>query len=356
MNGFNVDQLLKIFWELPEKDRAVFLRAVMPTAFKEPHAHIALEQSAEEFLASHKDTTKTGRPCCPHCGSFEVVKNGTHGGKQRFLCRNCEKSIGWNTGSIFNHSKKDMSQWLKFRDCFLEKKTLRDCAKECEISLDTAFKWRHKVLDALSQIHDAIQLDGVVEADETFFALSYKGARKKFFESLNIKPKDRGEPASLRGLSKEKICVPCAVTLNGKSTAAVSCRGKPSFKAIEAALSGKIAKNSTLVTDNHRAYDKLAVVFESLHVPIPRGKRKLGIFNIQLINNYHGQAKRLINGLFRGVATKYLNNYLVYNNFINFAKETLKEKCDIFTSFVFTTKVNTKSHEISKRNPLPLLA
>ena len=29
---------------------------------------------------------------------------------------------------------------------------------------------------------------------------------------------------------------------------------------------------------------------------------------------------------FRGVATKYLNNYIVYNNFVTFAKESFMEK------------------------------
>lgn len=43
---------------------------------------------------------------------------------------------------------------------------------------------------------------------------------------------------------------------------------------------------------------------------------------------------------FRGVATKYLNNYIVYNNFVNFSKSI--NKLDILEDFVFSTKCNSK--------------
>ena len=38
------------------------------------------------------------------------------------------------------------------------------------------------------------------------------------------------------------------------------------------------------------------------------------------INSYHSQLKRFMRG-FNGVSTKYLNNYLVWNNLVNYAKE-----------------------------------
>lgn len=62
------------------------------------------------------------------------------------------------------------------------------------------------------------------------------------------------------------------------------------------------------------------------HIRIPRNKHKNGVFNIQLLNNYHARLKGMINIRFKGVATKYLNNYLVYHNFVNFAKESEIEK------------------------------
>ena len=90
-------------------------------------------------------------------------------------------------------------------------------------------------------------------------------------------------------------------------------------------------------------------------VQLKAGKDKKGIYNIQHINNYHSQLKRFIRG-FNGVSTKYLNNYLVWNNFVNYAKETDTEKRNVFLSFVLATVITDRCREISKRSAIPLAA
>ena len=57
--------------------------------------------------------------------------------------------------------------------------TVRKSAEICGINKDTAFIWRHKILDALQNMASDVKLDGIVEADETFFAISFKGNHKK---------------------------------------------------------------------------------------------------------------------------------------------------------------------------------
>jgi len=57
-------------------------------------------------------------------------------------------------------------------------------------------------------------------------------------------------------------------------------------------------------------------------------KSKKGSYNIQHINSYHSQLNRFMKGI-HGVSTKYLNDYLVWYNFVNYAKETKAEKLDI---------------------------
>lgn len=93
------------------------------------------------------------------------------------------------------------------------------------------------------------------------------------------------------------------------------------------------------------------------HVQIPTKKHKKGIFNIQLVNYYHSALKAMTNIRFRGVATKYLNNYIGYNNFVTFAKESFMEKIRILKDEIFTVGVDKRSFSanISKREPLPLL-
>ena len=82
---------------------------------------------------------------------------------------------------------------------------------------------------------------------------------------------------------------------------------------------------------------------------------KKGIYNIQHINSYHSQLKKFTRG-FNGVSTKYLNNYLVWNNFVNYAKESDTEKRNIFLTFVLATLKTDKCRDLSNRPAVPLVA
>lgn len=57
---------------------------------------------------------------------------------------------------------------------------------------------------------------------------------------------------------------------------------------------------------------------------------------------------------FNGVSTKYLNNYLVWNNFVNYAKETNAEKRNILLSYVLATLKTDRNSSLSDRPALPL--
>ena len=49
---------------------------------------------------------------------------------------------------------------------------------------------------------------------------------------------------------------------------------------------------------------------------------------------------------FKGVATKYLNNYLVYHNFVNFAKDALANKEVILMDFIRNTMCTIRSADV----------
>ena len=91
----------------------------------------------------------------------------------------------------------------------LEKQPLRKSAKECKLNLATAFYWRHKILDTLQNVMNDLELDGIVEADENFTKISYKGNHKNFRFSLNAHK--RGIKAPKRGFSKEQVCIPAGL-------------------------------------------------------------------------------------------------------------------------------------------------
>ena len=88
----------------------------------------------------------------------------------------------------------------------MDRLPLRECARRCEISLDTAFKWRHRLLDSLQKIHGAVRLAGVVEVDEVYFSISYKGSKKFPAQLAGREPKktrdafNKKRPVSGKGL------------------------------------------------------------------------------------------------------------------------------------------------------------
>lgn len=296
-----LDIIKQLFNNLNEKDRREFLKSIK----KDSKEH--------KVINTHKAS------CCPHCKSSKFIKNGTKNGSQRYICKDCGKTFTDTNKTILYSSKKEIEIWQKYIHCMVEKYSLRKTAEICGISLPTAFNWRHKILDALQNMISEVELNGVVEADETFFGLSFKGHHKNF--KLPRLAKHRGTRASLRGLSKEQVCVTSGVNLNGLSIAKISNLGKPKLADLQKALDKKIVSDSVLVTDSFRAYSKLSNDMSLNHIRIPRNKHKLGNFNIQTINSYHSRLKAMIIYNFKGVSTKHLNNYLVYHNFVNFAKE-----------------------------------
>ena len=172
--------------------------------------------------------------------------------------------------------------------------------------------------------------------------------------SCPVSLSSEGGEASKRGLSKEKVCIPCGINLDGLSIARVSNLGKPKWTDIEKVLGCRIERDSVFVTDSFRGYQRISYKMNLNHIRIPRNKHKNGVFNIQLLNNYHVRLKCMINIRFKGVATKYLNSYLVYHNFVNFAKESEIKKESILFSFVRETLCESKTFDIAKRRAIPV--
>ena len=171
---------------------------------------ITITDDVQSFLI---DTRFEGDCSCIYCEGTHVVKNGKRkDGVQRFLCRDCRKSFIASSDSITSRTRKSVSVWTTYLRCMLDQKTLKQSSEECNISMATAFTWRHKILDTLSELTEKAYLTGVVEADETFFNVSFKGNHKRSHSF--IMPREahkRGNDVHTKGLSSEKVCVPCAM-------------------------------------------------------------------------------------------------------------------------------------------------
>lgn len=352
-----VETLYQMFTTLKDQDRGRFIGLIINELQKTRDSEeINIpdnNESVQQFLLGSK---KPGEPVpCPHCGCLETVKYGRQEGRQRYKCKTCGKTFSLTTNTILYKTHKSLSTWEKYLDCMVRCLPLRECAEICHIKLPTAFYWRHKILDTLRKMQEKVNLKGVVEADETFFGLSFKGNHKKSKVKLPRKSKERAQSASKRGLSRELVCVSGAINLNGLSVAKVSNLGKPGLQDFRNVLGERIEEESLLVTDSHSAYKKFAEEIDVNHIPIKPGRHTNGAFNIQKMNAYHGLLKKLVNRHFCGVATKYLNNYIVYHNFVNYSKGKMDEKWQILMDWCLTIPLSVTVAAIRGRNPIPVL-
>ena len=242
---------------------------------------------------------------CPHCLSEQVHRHGKQSGLQRYRCNTCHKTFNALSNTpLARLRKKEL--WLQHLERMLQSTVLRDVAESLSIDLKTAFTWRHRFATWLEK-DSPEQLEGIVEADETYFLESAKGDKQ-----LERAPRKRGEPAKKRGISNEQVCVFTARDRSKHSVECVAGNGPLKGDWLEKNMPNKIISDALLVSDGAPSYGLFAQAHELKHVIVrnKKGQRVKGAFHIQNTNAYHSRLKTWINGHFHGVATKYLNHYL----------------------------------------------
>ena len=238
---------------------------------------------------------------CPHCGTTGAVSRGKARGLRRYQCKGCKKTFNAATGTpLSGLHRKD--KWLAFGTCLAEGLTVRAAATRCHFAINTAFRWRHRFLAAEEPMQR--KLTGIVEADETYVLQSQKGNR-----NLERKPRRRGGKASKRGLSDEQVPVLVAVDRSGTTVSAVLAA--VNADTLRAAIAPLVDEDIVLVTDGNRAYPPCATALGLHHeaLNLSAGERVRDAFHIQTVNNRHSRLKDFLRR-YRGIATKYLDNYL----------------------------------------------
>ena len=167
----------------------------------------------------------------------------------------------------------------------------------------------------------AKHLEGIVEADETFFRESHKGER-----DLERKPRKRGGKASQRGLSKEQIPVLIVRDRDGHTTDAVL--ESANTEEISKVISPLIDDDVLLCSDGNRIYQVFARKHNLTHkiINASAGEHiKEGAYHIQNVNGYDSRLKNWIRH-FNGISTKYLKSYLGWMRMLD------RESCLLYTS------------------------
>lgn len=314
----NYDELLKALAGLTNDEKETLVKTVMGMMTKEDEV-----RSCDNLIKEHSN--RGCLPDCPHCGAQAklgcIVKRGRKGnGAQRYTCKSCQRHFVASTGTVFERTHKNADVWEKYIQMTLDGKSLKACASECRIAYQTAFTWRHKILNAFRVHQEATMMTGRVEMDEMLIPISYKGNHSKSKKFVMPRPAYKRGSDNKSKSSKDKSCVFCMIENGDKNFyAAVPGIGFMSHKMLDNTFSKHVNKDSALVlADNYKVTHKYLEDNGYNHKTLlsnNTGDRNChkpeicGEQHIQHVNSMHRHL-RLFLAKYYGVSTKYLENYV----------------------------------------------
>lgn len=246
---------------------------------------------------------------CPHCHQSKWYRWGKQSGLPRYRCRECGHTFTALTGTALARLRHK-ERWLSYGEALSEGLTVRQAANRCGVDKNTSFRWRHRFLSPAADTK-AERLEGIVEADETFFPYSLKGQR-----SLPRPAHRRGSAIHQRGTGGEQVPV---LVLRDRHGATVDFKlGKADLASVEPILRRYLAQDALLCSDGAAVYRQAALHIPLVHCPInlSQGVRVIGkVYHIQNVNAYDSRLKSWMRR-FHGVATKYLENYLGWRRWL----------------------------------------
>ncbi len=258
---------------------------------------------------------KTAVSACVHCGAINFIKHGKDAkGNARYLCKECGKTFTALTDTVLKGTHKGASTWKTYVENMLEGRSLAECAKRCGISIPTAHVWRHKILNALSEESFDHEYSGLMEMDEMFVNISYKGNHTKSKDFVMPRaPYKRGtdnhDPSN-----KTKATVLCVVERGKGFSGVIPCRGFINQPLLETLFDGRLSDESVVMTDGMRAYKQYLDTTNAQHIvlslrPNTHKPTVVGPYHINNVNALHGRFRDFMKP-YKGISTKFLSNYL----------------------------------------------
>ena len=247
---------------------------------------------------------------CPHCNATQILRWGSFSGRQRYRCKTCGRTFSDLTATPAVYVKK-LIQMTAYTSCLAEGLSVRRAAARTGVHPSTAFRWRHAFLFALG-LGEADRLAGWIEFDWVLFPYSRKGQR-----TVGHDARRRGVPPGSRR-QVERVSVWAACDRRGRAASGLCRMARPFAAWIDGDLAGRIAGPATL-TDLHGRFGPAAVFARSHKLAyhdsrnVTRGQTSMlaGVETVKtFLRRLRGWLRR-----FRGVATRYLSNYLRWHDY-----------------------------------------
>ena len=306
------------------------LDSFSPQQLADVEEHVRAKRDAQtgvSAIANHARDRNANR-ICPRCGFSGAHRHGVDArGGQRFLCvekkGGCGRTFNGLTETPFARMRKP-ELWGTFLKALASGHRSIDKLHRfggVGVSKGTLFRWRTVILQALSD-PSSKPLQGVIEADETYFRESFKGSRgwKRGSPPAPRLPRRRGK-ATLRGISWQQVPVIAAIDRSGrKLERAVGYRDDVA----DALLEG-IGNGSILCTDGWSGFRRVVRDSQASHVvvrnpvkqdessedrPVTQLDSEGGKLSLARVNALHQDLKTFVNRQAKGVSTRHLQGYL----------------------------------------------
>lgn len=254
-----------------------------------------------------------GKPC-PNCHRKVIYRKMKN--RKCYQCNKCYKQLYPCAGTIFEKSSTPLTYWFYAMFLFTHSKNgISACELKRQLGVTYKTAWR-----MLKQIRSLIKenkatLSGYIELDETFVGGKNKNRHydKKIEGSQGRSFKDK---TPVFGMLQRGGNVYAYVVPNTKASSLMPI------------AMTKIAKGSTVYTDEWEAYNPMNKDYNREFVFHRRGEYAVGNCTTNRIENFWSVLKRTINGSYIRVSPKYLQLYVNecafrYNNRTN--KHIFKE-------------------------------
>lgn len=271
-----------------------------------------------DILAACRAARFGGAVRCPHCNGQRTQRWGQFAGRQRYRCTGCRRTFSDLTRTPAAYSKK-LPLWAPCVECMRAGMSVHQTAARVGVHPTTVFRWRHRLLSGL-RASDAETLAGAVELDSTWFLHSEKGRGPVTDRAVRRRaPSDAWVPAS----GGVNVLIAC-----DRAGAAVTA-------VVDSRNSRLIASDILDLTLRPRLHGVATIIAAQLPTgPAARFAARAGarfldargalevtghrLAHIATAREYRFRLHRWLKR-FRGVATFYLENYLIWHRTVDHA-------------------------------------
>jgi len=261
---------------------------------------------------------------CPHCGSTSIKKHGKKDGRQRFRCKDCNKTFTLATNTLFRYSRLTDEQWKGLLQGIALNLSLTKIADNIGISVKAVWYNKQKVMSLLSEIFTAQdKFRDIAECDECFVHLSFKGKKdpRFFIDKLGRMPRHHrstGEKIEylqksglwnelqadperldallhgdkyLPGTYRDNVCILTGKDRSNNLFLSPICLGQMTGSHVTEHFKDRFESDAVMVTDSNNAYNWFAELENIHHEQLISELHVKGPYSLARINAIHSNLK-----------------------------------------------------------------